>query len=179
MSKSFNSKRQMIETLILADEVLSGEFSFGEKFKCVIVGGSAFLLKYELGRVTLDIDIYSERLQKLEGAKRILNSFNINTQSMSVITLPHKFDEKAIKLNIETKCIDYYVLDDYALVISKLGSGRPLDNRDLLETSILDNVDFVFLGKLLEDTLIDNPVGAERIRNNFNYIKAEYVKKTF
>lgn len=79
-------------------------------------------------------------------------------------------------MNIDLNSLDVYVLGNYDLIISKIGTNRPQDIEDIKESGLIDVIDFDYLEILLA-TKLSTPVNEERIWNNFRYIKSLRVEK--
>ena len=69
-----------------------------------------------------------------------------------------------------------YVLGNYDLIVSKIGTNRPQDIEDIKESGLIDATDFDFLEILLA-TRLSTPVNEERIWNDFRYIKSLRIEK--
>ena len=98
------------------------------KISMIIVGGSALVLGNHLNRSTQDIDvidIYPE-------LQSILENYDVNNRSNAFSDcLAENYENRLVKLDIETKVIEYYLLSLEDLVIMKLYSDRPNDYLDI------------------------------------------------
>lgn len=58
-----------------------------------------------------------------------------------------------IILNLPLENIDLFVLSDYDLIISKLGSARPKDIHDIIESGLIFKIDFDRLEEIIKEEL--------------------------
>ena len=113
-------KLDLIERLKALDE--DAVLVLPHRISMVIVGGSALILGNYVSRTTQDIDVINRFPEKLQS---ILESHDINNRSNAFADcLAENYQDRLIKLDIETKMIDYYLLSLEDLVIMKLYSDR-------------------------------------------------------
>jgi len=101
-----------------------------------------------LSRVTYDIDTFNITDQKV---RKILAEFNISDIGARVMTVCENFDHRLEKVNLPLKHIDLFVLSDYDMIISKLGSTRPKDICDIIDSGLIFRIDFNRLEKIIRE----------------------------
>ena len=155
---------ELIERLKRLDEdaaLLSENY---ENLKLVIVGGSALILMNYITRATHDIDVVycSPELREL------MEKYNINDRVQAYINnFPYNFEDRFVRMNIETKVIEYYTASLEDIVIAKLCSHRRTDREDILQPFVIDNVNWDKLEKLSEELKMS-------ILNDSNYADFVY-----
>ena len=163
----------IIEKLFIVDALLLEVLSTGERVELIIFGSSAFSLKGLITRHTADIDTYTI---KNERVRTILENYDFNDRGSNIVNLCEDFEDRLERLNIDLTCLDVYVLGNYDLIVSKIGTNRPQDIEDIKESGLIDATDFDFLEILLA-TRLSTPVNEERIWNDFRYIKSLRIEK--
>lgn len=143
-----NTKQEVLENLLFADQYMEAMFPNVKKLTLVITGGASFLLKDFKDKVTLDIDTISELDEDM---LLYLESFSINNGASAVTYLSNSYQERLEKVKGNFKVLDVYVLSNEDLVISKIGRLSDDDLRDIHYTGIMDKVDFHLLSKLAEE----------------------------
>ena len=184
--KAFVDKEMVIENLKSFDDELFGYFNDtnNTKMKCYIVGGSAFMLWDMEGRVTRDIDVIDLQYDYLrvnrEVVSRAMYKHYINKDVLAYYDkFPVGFEDRAKKLDIDSRCIDFYVLSLEDLVISKLCTTRyEQDVLDIQSIAVLKNLDWNLLDKLaktMESSMISSQAFFEFTYHYKKYIE-EYKK---
>lgn len=167
-------KEAILNRLFVVDEELKEILDKEEKIDLIIIGASAFLLKDYISRTTTDIDVFKI---KQENAKKLLVEYDINDFGGSVMTFCDDFEERLEKINMDLDKINLYILSDYDLVISKLGSKtRPKDWYDLINSDIIYKIDFDELERILKENLCAC-IDEEYLWNDFNRLKGIASKK--
>lgn len=120
-----------------------------------------------MSRVTYDIDTFNITDQKV---RKILAEFNISDIGARVMTVCENFDHRLEKVNLPLKHIDLFVLSDYDMIISKLGSTRPKDICDIIDSGLIFRIDFNRLEKIIREELasVGDP---RRIWGDIEYLK--------
>lgn len=162
------SRKEIINLILLADERLKQELNSDEKIELILVGGSALLIKGIISRATLDIDTY---LINDKNIRNILNEYNINDDAGRVMTICSDFEKRLEKINLPLEKINLYILSDYDLIISKIGSQRPKDFEDISNPKLLKKIDFDKLEDLLKEAIIDNPINEQRVWSDYELLK--------
>mgnify|MGYP002344267270 CR=1 FL=1 len=162
------SRKEIIDLILLADKRLKQELDPDEKVELILVGGSALLIKGIINRATLDIDTYLINDNKI---RNILKEYNINDDAGRVMTICSDFDDRLEKINLPLEKINLYTLSDYDLIISKIGSQRPKDFEDISNPKLLEKINFDKLEELLKEAILDNPINERRAWSDFRLIK--------
>jgi hypothetical protein len=134
----------------------------------IIIGSGAFLLKGLLTRVTYDIDTFTINDNKV---RLILEEYNINDAGSRIMTICENYDKRVEKVNLPLEKINLFVLSDLDLVISKLGSTRPKDIQDIIESGLINKIDFDTLENIIKEELA-SPVNPQRLWGDYNYLKS-------
>mgnify|MGYP007096547360 CR=1 FL=1 len=135
----------LVERLLRLDEDADLLFDSANRFRIVIVGGSAFILLERLSRSTHDIDVLSVP-QALFG---LLAKYDINAKAEAYIfNFPYNFEDRLVQVPIKTQKIDFFTpcLED--LVIAKLCSHRDTDLADVENPTVRENLDWDLLDYL-------------------------------
>lgn len=144
-----------------------------ERFVCYLVGGAALMLLDCISRVTHDGDFIYFTPKELS---KIMPKYDFNTNVTAFITMfPDGYLERAEKINLNTKKIDFFVLSLEDLVISKLSAARDKDLLDIREAAVLSKINWSKLEELvqlcIEGMISDNDI------NTLKYYYNEYVKE--
>lgn len=116
----------------------------------VIVGGSAFILSDLTRRpVTCDVDVFAVD-SAIAGIVAEYTAFNGSVAAYAD-EIPYNFEERLVKLDMRTKCVDYFTpcLED--LAVMKLYAWRPNDISDLTSPAVLESIDWDLLSRLVHD----------------------------
>lgn len=157
----------------LMDLDIDAQLTFDNKIqcKCYIVGGAAFsLLGYSV-RATHDIDVIERYPKELS---LLFEKHDMNTDVLAYYdSFPQGFEDRAIKIDIPTQMISFYVLSIEDLIISKLCTTRERqDISDIYKEDVVNNVNWDKL-KYLADELEKTKVSGIE---NFRYHYQEYVQ---
>lgn len=148
------NKENLVNTLLAFDEEVYLRFGTNniiKKYECYIVGGGAMILLNLIPRVTYDIDVIRCTGNEIID---IMKHYDININASAHIDcFPDGYTSRAIKIDLKTKMIDFYVLSLEDIVVSKLASGRAKDFEDIHQNSVLDNLNWNKLDKLIELTI--------------------------
>lgn len=129
-----NTKNEVMDNFLLADQFIQQVFPGLEKLELVIVGGASFILKGFDNKFTLDIDTISQLDSSILD---YLESFSINNAASEVITISESYLERTRKLPTKCKVLDLRLISNEDLVLAKVGRSKASDIEDILETGIL------------------------------------------
>ena len=100
----------------------------GLTFECVIVGGSALLIRDIITRGTLDVDV----LEVSKEVEELFAGFDFNTRVKAVLDcFPYNYSDRLELVDLDTKSIQYYTPSIEDLIVSKLYAYRDKDIEDL------------------------------------------------
>ncbi|WP_342706535.1 DUF6036 family nucleotidyltransferase [Pelagirhabdus alkalitolerans] len=123
-----------------------------EKLQFIIMGGTALLLYNKKTRVTSDIDvIYIKPVDiNKESIKSLLFDYNISNNVENVMEFPFKEDVIRRKYplrgaGVEFNHINVFLATREDIILSKIFSSRPEDEKDLIEFDILDKADLDYI----------------------------------
>jgi len=138
--KEMNSKQEVMENLLMADEYMGQMFPHVKKVEMILTGGSSFLLKGLGNKFTLDIDTISPIEPNV---MEFLESFAINNHALDVTKLPTGYEERMVQFKSKCNVLDLYLLSNEDLILSKVGRCSSDDIGDIINTGILDitNID--------------------------------------
>lgn len=159
-----NSKKEVMENILMADDYMGAMFPHIEKLELILTGGSSFLLKGLGNKFTLDIDSISELDSNVA---EFLESFAINNHAVEVTKLPSGYKERMVHFKSNCKVFDLYLLSNEDLVISKLGRCSSDDMADILNTGILDITNIDRLTQLAEQLCSED----QAFTSKWNYFK--------
>lgn len=142
-----NSKQEVKENLLMADEYMGHMFPDIKKLNLTITGGSSFLLKGFSNKFTLDIDCITELEPTVAD---FLESFAINNHAVEVTKLPSGYEERLVKCELKLNVLEIYLLSNEDLILSKIGRCSTDDIADILNTNILERIDLSTLIQLGE-----------------------------
>ena len=117
-------------------------------FECVIVGGSALLIRNIITRGTLDVDV----LEVSKEVEELFTSFNFNTRVKAVLDcFSYHYADRLELVDIETKSIQYYTPSIEDLIVSKLYAYRAKDIEDLEKIKKSKKYDQITLDKIVKE----------------------------
>ncbi|PKM82771.1 MAG: hypothetical protein CVU89_04525 [Firmicutes bacterium HGW-Firmicutes-14] len=149
------------------DKKLGSIIPKGTKIQLIIIGSGSFILKGLLSRVTYDIDTYNISDKKV---RHVLAEYNISDMGARVMTICENFDRRLEKVNLPLENIDLFVLSNYDMIISKLGSTRPKDILDIIDSGLIFIIDFDRLEEIIKEELAS--IGdTRRIWSDIEYLK--------
>lgn len=167
-------KKELLNKLIALDEEVSMVMPEGEKIIMTIIGGGALILQGYLNRITLDIDlidIYNPVLFP------ILEKYDVNCRSNAFIDcVAENYNSRLVKIDLNTKIIDYYTLSLEDLVIMKLFSFRGKDHQDIRTKEVLENLNWELLDEIISSGEADTSFNKRRY-NEFLSRYKEYVEE--
>ncbi len=160
-------KKAIAEILFEVDEELGKIIPKGMKTRLILIGSSAFILKDLLTRATYDIDTFNITDKKV---RDVLARYNISDIGARIMTVCENYDHRLEKVNLPLGNIELFVLSDYDLIISKLGSARPKDIHDIIESGLIFKIDFDRLEEIIREELasVGDP---KRLWGDIEYLK--------
>ncbi|MDL2219682.1 hypothetical protein LJC04_05055 [Ruminococcaceae bacterium OttesenSCG-928-O06] len=166
-------RQDLLERLEKLDLEASLLFETGRRFQCVLVGGSALVLKQHVDRSTHDIDL----LQVSRELLPLLEKYDMNTNVTAHLdNFADSWPERVQLLDsLETRKIDYFVPALEDLIISKLAAHRPQDMFDISEPNVLAQIDWHILDELAAE-VVDSML-SERQISEFKSTIDEYREK--
>ena len=124
-------KNDLLENLKNLDKEVSLIYLPSNKIKIVIVGSGSLILQGFLTRATNDIDVVGFSYPELI---HILEEYNVNCRSNAFSDcLAINYEDRLVKIELETKVFDYYALSLEDMVIMKLFSDRDKNKSDIRE----------------------------------------------
>ena len=123
-----------------------------ETFDIVIVGGAALMLFNKNNKMTNDIDVISVSDNKIWP---ILNTYSMNGRVAAHLdSYSSDMEERLILLDdIKNSNVRYYLCSLEDIVAAKLGANREKDIHDIQNSSIINNIDFSLLDKIIYEEL--------------------------
>jgi len=135
-------QHELMERLRRLDEDASLMFEDAGRFRTVIVGGGALVLRDYIARATHDIDV----LGASNALYTLMEAHDINGRVQAYENhFPYNYEDRLVQLWQGQK-IDFYTASLEDIVIAKLCSNRPSDCADV--EAVADRVDWVILDKL-------------------------------
>ena len=165
----------MIERLKRVDEDADLMFDDDSRFSMIIVGGGALILLNKITRATQDIDV----IEVSHEIYSLLEKYDINCNVQAYSSnFPYNFEDRIVKLQIESRKIDFYCASLEDIVISKLHSNRDTDRQDVLSPGVIQALDWDILDHLArsEDEAKANSLN-ERSYSDFLADYEEYVRR--
>ena len=160
----------IIDRLKKLDLEASLLFEGERRLQCVVVGGSAIVLKQYVDRSTHDIDL----LRISDELAPLLEKYDMNTNVAAHLDcFPESYPQRVSRVEgLSTRKIDYFVPALEDLVISKLAAHREQDLIDINEPAILKALDWNLLDKVADE--ITEGFISDRLVQNFVSIFEEY-----
>jgi hypothetical protein len=150
-----NTKAEVIENLVLADQYIGTLFPDMKNLKLVITGGASFLLKGYESKFTLDIDTISDLDLNIQ---EYLESFGINNAAREISKISKTYSSRLLKLNSKCKILQVYFLSHEDLILTKLNRSSYDDLFDITSSGILDSCDLELLEKIALEMCEGDPV---------------------
>jgi hypothetical protein len=172
-------KEEILKRLVLLDKKLIKEKEECEnRFEIILVGGAAFMLKYDLNRYTEDIDSLKLKTKlKQFISDQGYKKFRINDrcERASILKNPDFRDRlEKIEFDYDFKFLDIYVMGKYDLIISKIGRGTNTDFDDIVESKILEGINKKRLDKLMEEAIKYVPIRPDKVRSVWESFKRKH-----
>lgn len=168
------SKEDLEKRLLMFDEEAFLLYDdSNEKFICYLVGGAALVLLNCISRMTHDGDFIYFAPKELS---KIMPKYDFNANVTAFITMfPDGYLERAKKIELNTKKIDFYVLSLEDLVVSKLSAARDKDLIDIRNSAVLSKINWSKL-EMLADLCIEGMISDTDI-NTLKYYYNEYIEE--
>lgn len=171
-------RTELIQKLLHFDREVDLQYgNRGLECKCYIVGGSALVLMDCIPRATHDIDVI-EAIPRTISSMMEKYDININVSAYNT-SFAEGYANRATKLEIESRCVDFYTLSLEDLIVSKLASGRDKDLFDIKQPDLLKRIDWDLLGELVE-LVIEGMVSdwdVQALRTNYQNFKEEFFRE--
>ena len=157
------------------DEMICATYGKEVKLDVVIVGASGFVLGSYLFRSTVDIDVYGP----LPIDENILKNYDMNTgvNAFSMME-PYNYKDRLVRIDIDTKVVNYYRFSLEDLVVMKLASTRGKDYQDITQDSVVSVLNWDLLEKIVyeecDNSFNDKPY--KELIEKFEVYKKEYKK---
>lgn len=159
------SKENLIERLINLDKEL---YMYAlrnkvntSKIDMLIAGSSALILNGITISKTADIDVLklSHYIEE-----ELLERYDMNSRVMGVeSSIPYNYEDRIIKLDLETKIIQYYLLSIEDAVCSKIQANRGKDWEQINNSNILEQIDWTKL-KICAEEMHESLITDEQFR---------------
>ena len=168
-------REELIERLKRLDEDAYLMYPGEERFRIVIVGGSALILLEVISRSTLDIDAISVS-REIRG---LIDRYDINCDVQTYINnFPYNYEDRLKPLPIQGKKIDYFTASLEDIVIAKLFSYRDTDRQDIIKDTVVKALDWHLLDRIVKtDEEVKLNALNERNYQDFLYNYEEYVRR--
>ena len=146
-----------------------------ERFRLVIVGGSALILLEVISRSTHDIDVINAS-REIRG---LLEGYDINGNVQTYINnFPYNYEDRLKPVLIHGKKIDFFTASLEDIVIAKLFSYRVTDWQDIITDSVVQALDWELLDRIVRsDEEVRMNALNERNYQDFLYNYEEYVRR--
>lgn len=165
----------LLERLDRLDEDAYLLYPGEERFRLVIVGGSALILLEVISRSTLDIDaIHASR--EIRG---LLERYDINCDVQTYINnFPYNYEDRIKPLPLQGKKIDFFTASLEDIVIAKLFSNRDTDRQDIIKDTVLNALDWDLLDQIARsDEEVKLNALNDRNYKDFLFNYEEYVRR--
>lgn len=142
-------KDELILRLLAFDRDAYLEYGSTEiKYECYIVGGGAMMILGLIPRVTHDIDVLQCTARELIS---LMPKYDMNMNVTAHIgCFADDYSSRAIKIDLDTRFIDFYTLSLEDLIVSKLASGRDKDFEDIKQPNVIEMIDWNKLDELID-----------------------------
>ena len=171
------NKKELIDKLLLADEEISMIYPSSPRINVVIGGGSVLIIQGLIDRQTPDIDT----IGYYKGLESVFNKYEINSRMNAYSDcVAEKYEDRLIRIDLQTKTLDYYMLSVEDLVIMKLFSDRIKDYKDITEKTVLERIDWTLMQKIVDDGELNYSFDEKRYKrflDKYNKYKREFGNK--
>lgn len=143
------NKNQLIKNLLNFDREVDMLYGKSEMaFKCYIVGGGALVLTDYVSRATHDVDV----LKAVPGdIVPLMEKYDMNMNvSAHLCSFADDCYLRAQKLDVGSRCVEFYTLSLEDLVASKLAAARDKDLEDISRPEIVANLNWKLLDEIIE-----------------------------
>lgn len=145
-----------------------------EDIYLIMLGAATLVLRYDLSRDTGDIDVFLKR--HIAGVGAILAEKGFHVVSEALLYLHPDYADRLVPIAEKGK-IHIYSVGPYDLAITKIGRCQGEDVKDIMVSSLIDQVDISKLKKLYLEA-VEYWVGPpERFKNNWLVFEDHYENK--
>lgn len=171
------NKEELISRLLAFDRDAYLEYGSTKiKYECYIVGGGAMMILGLIPRVTYDIDVLQCTARELIA---LMPKYDMNMNVTAHIgCFADDYSSRAIKIDLDTKFVDFYTLSLEDLIVSKLASGRDKDFEDIKQPNVIEQIDWDKLDELV-DLAIEGMISdysSRELRDFYNDYQKEFRK---
>ena len=168
-------RADLLENLKRLDEDACLMYPGEERFRLVIVGGSALILLEVISRSTQDIDV----LIVSREIRGLLDKYDINCNVQTYINnFPCNYEDRLKPVLIPGEKIDFFTASLEDIVIAKLFSYRDTDWQDIITDSVVQALDWDLLDRIVKsDEEVRMNALNERNYQEFLYNYEEYVRR--
>ena len=168
-------RADLLERLERLDEDAYLLYPGEDRYRLVIVGGSALILLEVISRSTLDIDaIHASR-----EIRCLLDRYDINCDVQTYINnFPYNYEDRLKPLPLRGKKIDFFTASLEDIVIAKLFSHRDTDRQDIIRDTVVGALDWELLDRIVRsDEEVKRNALNERNYQDFLFDYEEYVRR--
>lgn len=168
-------KEDIVARLRKLDLEASHLFHDAPRLQCVLVGGSALVLKEYIQRSTQDIDMLRASRELLG----LLEKYDMNTNVTAHLdSFPESYPGRLQPFReVETEKIDYFIPSLEDLVISKLAARRERDIVDITHPDVLSKIDWTLLGELAAE--VSQSMLSDRQKSEFLHSYNDFKEAQF
>lgn len=123
------------------------------KYSAYIVGGAAIILHGLDEKMTADIDLVEVSSIVSNFLRRQEDNIINDRADACLSDFPYDFPDRAYKLNIDTKAIDFYVVSIEDIIVSKLATPRTKDRIDIRRDDVINYVNWQLLDELIQEQI--------------------------
>ena len=167
-------QRALVERLRRLDEDAALMFDDGRRFRLIIVGGSALVMRNYIIRATHDIDAVSVPRELGD----LLCKYDINSRAEAYISnFPYHFEDR-VQYLLTGRKIDFLTASLEDIVIAKLHSNRTVDEKDVESPAVIKKLNWGLLDHLANDA--DEAKASalnERSHKEFLFCYENYVRR--
>lgn len=166
-------REDLLDRLEKLDVEASLLFEGARRLHCVLVGGSALVLKQNIERSTHDIDI----LRVSDELISLLEKHDMNTNVSAYLdSFPESYWQRIRRFDeLETRKIDYFIPSLEDLIVSKLVAHREQDMFDATTLKVLEQIDWIVLETLVEE--VQQSLLSDRLVQDFTLVYGAYKEK--
>lgn len=141
------NKKELEQRMIELDTIAYDLYP-GLTFECVIVGGSALLIRNIITRGTLDVDV----LEVSKEVEELFAVYDFNSRVKAVLDcFPYNYVDRLELVDLDTKSIQYYTPSIEDLIVSKLYAYRDKDIEDLEKIRKSKKYNQILLDKIIKE----------------------------
>ena len=168
-------REDLIKRLERLDEDAYLLYPGEERYRLIIVGGSALILLEVISRSTLDIDAISAS-REIRG---LLDRYDINCDVQTYINnFPYNYEDRLKPLPIRGRKVDFFTASLEDIVIAKLFSYRDTDRQDIITDTVIKALDWDLLDQIAKsDEEVKLNALNDRNYNDFLFNYEEYVRR--